>query len=99
MKSAIKEKEEKSQEQGYCCSKMIEKQKRKKIMAGQKGMISIKQKVATTISDDSNKAKKEQAGEGKDSSLYCNGLFAEDKNGEGWCLCDRWFCHRWVHDK
>ena len=32
-----------------------------------------------------------------DSCLYCKGLFAEDKNGEGWCMC--MFCHRWSHDK
>ena len=41
-----------------------------------------------TISDDSNKATDEQAGEGKDSCLDCNGLFSEEKNGEGGaCLC------------
>ena len=60
-------------------------------------IISKKQKVATTISDDSNKAKNEQAGEGKDNCLYCNGLIAEDKNGENCFTC--MFCHRWAHDE
>ena len=39
----------------------------------------------------------EQAGEGKDSCQYCNGLVVEDKNGEGWCMC--MLCHRWAHDE
>ena len=66
-------------------------------MCRQKGIISKKQKVATTISNDSNKATDKQAGEGKASCLYCNGLFEKDKNGEVWCMC--MFCDRWAHDE
>ena len=77
--------------------KKVEKQKRKKTTSRQKGIISKKQKVTTTVSDGSNKATDEQAGEGKDSCLYYNGLFAEDKNDEDWCMC--MFCHRWTHDE
>ena len=47
-----------------------------------------KKDVATTISDDSNKATDEQEGKGKDSRLYCNGLFTEDKMVKaGACVC------------
>ena len=82
----------KKSRQAITAQKQIEKQKRKKTTSRQKGILSKKQKVATAIFDDINKAKYEQAGEGKNSCLYCNGLFEKDKNGEGWCMC--MFCHR-----
>ena len=84
MKSAIKEKDEKIKNKATAAQKKIGKQKRKKPTSRQKGIISKKQKVDTTISDDSNKATNEQAGEGKDNCLYCNGLFVEDKNDNVW---------------
>ena len=66
LKSAIKEKDEKIKNKAIAAQKQIQKQKRKQTTSRQKGIISKKQKVATTISDDSNKAKNEQAGEDKD---------------------------------
>ena len=74
-------KDEKIKNKAIAAQKKIENQTRKKTTSRQKGIISKKQKFATALSDDSNKATEEQAGELRDSCLHCNGLFAEDKNG------------------
>ena len=87
----------KKNNKAVAAQKKTEKQKRKKNTSRQKGIIYKKQKVTTTISHDSNKATDEQAGEGKDRCLYCNGLLAEDKNSQGWCMY--MFCHRQAHDE